>query len=426
MRTIIKVRQKAKVAGSSANRYISERERDPEREGSPTRAVFTPDRDSLKAWTADRYLAGGGAKLRPSKHDLHHIIFAFNRHDARALERLGRLPKAELPPSDEAPKEPGDQIGTDPKAEQSKKEPDRDAAYRIAVRGAMELIRKELNAKSLRWTATVHRHTSNPHVHLLLHKDYEDATTGEAKRLPPRLPLDWLNGRDEHNKRKGGFLDRCLSEALDPLVPPRPSATRRSSHHDAEPSDGRSSQGNDTRPRPQIIVEPKWNSPAVTAAWAPSQAAVLKSQLSRPSYRRTAQRPQPADAGRVNDESGRLTTSPKPAEAQPDRREATSPQPGHGGPAAKRVPNPGTQDPQKVPLPEPPQPSLEHSAKRDASDAGPPRPVDVAAEAWMRRYVYPVTPAFTTNQITSRPPHEGPDSGRQGQQDKGRSSSRSR
>lgn len=108
MRTIIKVSQKSKTAGSSANRYISERERDPEREGARSRAVFTPDSDSFKARAADRYLAGGGAKPRPSKHDLHHIIFAFNRHDARALERLGRVPKAELPPSDKAQIEPGD------------------------------------------------------------------------------------------------------------------------------------------------------------------------------------------------------------------------------------------------------------------------------------------------------------------------------
>lgn len=427
MRTIIKVRQTGKIAGSSANRYISERQRDPEREGTGNRAVFTPDRDSLKAWTADRYLGGGGTKWRPSKHDLHHIIFAFNRHDARALERLGRVPKAELPPSDQAPKEPEDQIGTDPKTGRSQEEPDRDAAYRVAVRGAMELIRKELNAKSLRWTATVHRHTANPHVHLLLHKDYADATTGEAKRLPHRLPLHWLNGRDENERPKGGLLDRCLSEALDPLVPPRPSAARRpSSHHDAEPSDRHSSQDADTRPHSQIIPDPIWDSPAVAAAWAPSKSPASKSPTDRPSYRRTAQRPQPADAGRVNDEPGRLTTPPQPAEAQPDRCEATSPQPGHGGPSAKRVPNPGTRDPQKVPLPEPPQPSLEHSPKRDASDAGRPRPVDAAAEAWMRRYVYPAAPAFTTNQITSRPPQDGPDSGRQGQQDKGRSSSRSR
>lgn len=96
------------------------------------------------------------AKLRPSKHDLHHIIFAFNRHDARALESSAAFRKRNCPP-DKAPKEPGDQIGTDPKTEQSQKELDRDVAYRIAVRGAMELIRKELNAKSLRWTATMHR-----------------------------------------------------------------------------------------------------------------------------------------------------------------------------------------------------------------------------------------------------------------------------
>jgi hypothetical protein len=426
MRTIIKVSQTSKIAASSANRYISERQRDPEREGTGNRAVFAPDGDSLKAWRADRYLAGGGAKLRPSKSDLHHIIFAFNRHDARALERLGRVPKTELPSPEKSQNEPADQIEPDPKTEQSKKEPDRDAPYRIAVRGAMELIRKELNARSLRWTATVHRHTSNPHVHLLLHKDYEDATTGEGKRLPHRLPLDWLNGRDENNKAKGGFLDRCLSEALDPLVPPRPNATRRSSHHDAEPSDGRSSQGDATRPRPPIIIDPFWDSPAVLAAWAPPKSSASKSLPPGRSYRRSIRGRQLTNPARTDDEPGSQSAPHQPVEPQPDRREATSLQPGHDGPAAKRVPNPEPRDPPKVPHPEPPQPSLEHSAKRDASDAGRPRPFDPAAEAFMRHYVYPVIPASIANQLGSRSPHEGPDPGQREQQDKGRSSSRSR
>jgi hypothetical protein len=363
MRTIIKVSQKGKVAGSSANRYISERQRDPEREVVQSRFIFTPDRDSLKAYAADRYLAGGGAKLRPSKHDLHHIIFAFNSHDARALERLGRVPKAELPPSDRAPKEPEYQIGTGPNAGRSKGEQDRDVAYRTAVRGAMESIRKELNAASLRWTATVHRHTSNPHVHLLLHKDYEDATTGEAKRLPPRLPLDWLNGRDESNKPKGGFLDRCLSQALDPLVPPRPSAARRSSHHDAEPSashsDFLSPKGDDTRPRPQIVIDPIWDSPAVLAAWAPTKSSAAKALSPRPDYRRSSRGRRPANPARANDEPGLQTAPHTPAQSQPALPEATSPQPGDRGPSAKTVPNPEPRDPQKVPLSEPPQQSLE-------------------------------------------------------------------
>jgi hypothetical protein len=426
MRTIIKVIQKSKIAGSSANRYISERERDPEREGAGNRPVFTPDQDSLTAWRADRYLAGGGAKPRPSKSDLQHIIFAFNRHDARELERLGRVPKVELSPPDKSQNEPGDQIGTNPKTEQSKEEQNRDVAYRIAVRGAMELIRKELNAASLRWTATVHRHTSNPHVHLLLHRDYEDATTGEAKRLPHRLPLDWLNGRGEDGKPKGGFLDRCLSEALDPLVPPRPSATRRSSSHDAELSDGRSSQGDDARPRPQITIDPIWDSPAVLAAWAPTKSPASEAQSPRLSYRRSIRGRQPANPGHGNDEPGSQPSPHQPAEAQPDRRGDTSPQPATGGPATERVPNPGTRDPQRVPLPGPPQPSLEHFAKRDPSDARRPRPSDAAAEEWLRRYIYPAASASITNQITSRPTHEGPDSGREGRQEKGRSSSRSR
>jgi hypothetical protein len=426
MRTIIKVSQTSKIAGSSANRYISERQRDPKREGTGNRSVFTPDQDSLTAWRADRYLAGGGAKPRPSKHDLHHIIFAFNRHDARALERLGRVPKAELPPTEKSQNEPADQIGTGPKTEQSKEDQNRDAPYRIAVRGAMELIRKELNARSLRWTTTVHRHTPNPHVHLLLHKDYEDATTGEAKRLPHRLPLDWLNGRGEDGKPKGGFLDRCLSEALDPLVPPRPNAARRSSHHDAEPSDGRSSQGDDARPRPQITIDPFWDSPAVLATWAPPRSSASKSLSPGRSCRRSKQGRQLANPARTDDEPGSQSAPPQPVEPQPDWHETPPPQPGHDGPAAKRVPNVEPRDPQKVPLPEPPQPSLEHSAKRDASDAGRPRPFDPAAEAFMRHYVYPVIPASIANQLRSRSPDEGPESDRREQQDKGRSSSRSR
>src|SRR5207253_191990 len=140
----------------------------------------------------------------------------------------------------------------------------------------------------------------------------------------------------------GGFLDRCLSQALDPLVPPRPSATRRSSLHDAEPtasrSDALSSKGDDTRPRPQLI-EREWDSPAFQSAPAPSDSAASKTPSPRPDYRRSSRGHRPANPARAGDEPVPQPAPHTPAQAQPDRPEATTPQLGERGPSAKTVPN---------------------------------------------------------------------------------------
>lgn len=57
----------------------------------------------------------------------------------------------------------------------------------------MKDMTRTLNARELRWVGGIHRNTNNPHVHLLIHRDYLDRQTGQAKHLKT-LPKEWRVG----------------------------------------------------------------------------------------------------------------------------------------------------------------------------------------------------------------------------------------
>src|ERR1051325_7705303 len=97
MRTFIKLKTPSKsIRGTFHARYISEREREPGREEPESRPLFTHDRDGLKYKAADRYLSGG-ERPNARSNEIQHIIIAFNKHDARELQKL------EIPPAPQAP-----------------------------------------------------------------------------------------------------------------------------------------------------------------------------------------------------------------------------------------------------------------------------------------------------------------------------------
>ena len=77
------------VRVSSHARYMSERERAPEREEPASRPIFTHEGDGLKHKAADRYLAGGG-RAKAKSNELHHLIIAFNSDDRREFAKLER------------------------------------------------------------------------------------------------------------------------------------------------------------------------------------------------------------------------------------------------------------------------------------------------------------------------------------------------
>lgn len=201
---------------SGGTRYMSERERNVEREGTATRQLFTADREGLGRHAANTHLAGDGGRDEGGEvraKDLHHFVFLFGHSDARELERVSETGYQRALTTAAERKLEGRQRDRFLRVE-------RDRAYMQAVRGTMSRFADKLGAKDTRWTAVVHRHTTHPHVHLLLHKDYTDRESGEGRRLD-RVPKEFLNGRDEHGRAKGGELDRYLSEALDTVIPQR-------------------------------------------------------------------------------------------------------------------------------------------------------------------------------------------------------------
>lgn len=174
-------------SSGSATRYASERERHPRREPLNTRPLFTANQDQLKWKAADSHLAGQPAsKPRPS--NLHHLIFLFEKQDAKDLEAL------------------------DPE--------DRDKGFRLATRAGMKRILDRLKVRDSRWAAVIHRHTPHTHVHVLLNKNMPDKETDEIKKIN-RFPQEMLNSRDPRTgKAADGLVSLDMAEAIDILLGP--------------------------------------------------------------------------------------------------------------------------------------------------------------------------------------------------------------
>jgi hypothetical protein len=235
MRTFIHVKPTNQSVKSAHHaRYLSERERDPEREEPQSRPLFTHERDGLKHTVADRYLADG---LRPMArtNEIIHVIIAFNQHDARELDKLSvervRTAKTEsatiaLSPetgeSDEKDESAIVAHSQSAKVALSKKlQVERDRPFAEAVRDMFTNLEEHTNLSDLRYVMAVHRHTAKTHVHLILRREHTDKETGEPKSFGRHLPPELLNGRDERGRAKSGLLDQSLSEALDKLIPQR-------------------------------------------------------------------------------------------------------------------------------------------------------------------------------------------------------------
>jgi hypothetical protein len=169
-------------ASSQATRYIAYRERDEEREGKEPRKLFSQKEDDLSFWKAERTLTEGRT---PAKKELVHFSVSFREPDFQAL-------------------------GAD---EQSRQQ-----TLRGIVREAVPQMGRELNAEQLNWVAGIHRNTDNPHVHLLVHRDYVDHETGRVRRLY-KMPKGSLARReadaDGHEKVHPGSFSLAFESALD-------------------------------------------------------------------------------------------------------------------------------------------------------------------------------------------------------------------
>src|ERR1051325_9036524 len=155
MRAVIAIKSAGGGGASRATRYISERDRNPEREGAGPRPLFSEREDTLTYRGADRLLSNGAGT--PDKDDLIHIAVSFRKED---YERLG--------PTDEERKE----------------------QLREVAREAMGEMSRELRAKEMRWVAGVHLNTDHPHVHIVISKEIKDHETDKPRRIskiPKRL-----------------------------------------------------------------------------------------------------------------------------------------------------------------------------------------------------------------------------------------------
>jgi hypothetical protein len=234
MRTFIHVKA-TNMSSKTAHhaRYISERDRDPQREEPQTRPIFTHDQDGLKHTAADRYLASG-KRATAKTNEIIHVIIAFNQHDAKELEKLAsartlshktQLPKiANSSLAGDSPKDELTKIGNSKLAKlqlAKSLQIERDLPFAQAVREMIANLEERTNLTELQYALAVHRHTSQTHVHLILRRQYTDKATGEKATLHRLLPRELLNDRDEKGRAQAGILDQSLSDALDKMIPAR-------------------------------------------------------------------------------------------------------------------------------------------------------------------------------------------------------------
>lgn len=136
------------AGGSRTTRYISERDKDPTREGLGARPLFNEDRSDLTYRKADRIL--DPVSGQPEKDDLIHLSVSFQEED---FTNLG-----------------GD-------------EKERQTRLRQVIRDGMRGMAEELNVERLTWVAGIHRNSENPHAHVVISKDAREKGTGREIRI---------------------------------------------------------------------------------------------------------------------------------------------------------------------------------------------------------------------------------------------------
>ena len=117
---------------SRATRYISERDKDPTREGPSARPLFSEDREGLTYRKADGILDPKTGQ--PDKDDLIHLSVSIGEEDF-------------------------DKLGNDEKERQDR--------FRQVIRDGMKGMAQELNVERLTWVAGIHRNSDNPHAHIV-------------------------------------------------------------------------------------------------------------------------------------------------------------------------------------------------------------------------------------------------------------------
>jgi hypothetical protein len=163
---------------STVTRYISERDRDPEKEGKEKRPLFSRDREGMTYRQADKVLAKG--EDAPQKDDVIHIAISLRPGD---YERLGATNE------------------------------DRLKAFMQVTREAMLEVESDLGAKDMAWVAGIHQNRANPHVHVAINKDMTDRETDRPKRVET-IPRDMRGNKpvERENERGERSQERAEGE----------------------------------------------------------------------------------------------------------------------------------------------------------------------------------------------------------------------
>ena len=184
MKVVVVVKKGLGGSGvSQATRYVSTRERDEEREGHEARKLFSEKEEPLNYSQANRLLGDG---RDPKTDDVLHLVISF--HQEEDFNQLGMNEESRL------------------------------SGVRKTTRGTLEEMTDALRAEKLRWVAGIHRNTDNPHVHLLIHRDYVDQQTGRAKRLdrlPKEMRVSWKKAPDGTRLINPGLLSQTFEKHLD-------------------------------------------------------------------------------------------------------------------------------------------------------------------------------------------------------------------
>jgi hypothetical protein len=133
---------------SRVTRYISEREKDLEREGRGARPLFSEDREGLTYRKADRILDPFTGE--PDKNDLLHVTVSVEESE---FDKLGD-------------------------SENEKQE-----RFREVIREGMKGMAQELNVESLTWVAGIHRNSDNPHAHIVMRNSATDRGSVKEKEI---------------------------------------------------------------------------------------------------------------------------------------------------------------------------------------------------------------------------------------------------
>lgn len=167
---------------SRATRYISERDKDPTREGPGARPLFSEDREGLTYRKADSILDPKTGQ--PDKDDLLHVTVSVEESD---FDKLGDTEK------------------------------EKQERFREVIREGMKGMAHELNVEKLTWVAGIHRNSDNPHAHIVM-RNSAIVRGGVEEREIGRLRKSLLPHKQMQDGREtivpGRIGDKFLS-ALD-------------------------------------------------------------------------------------------------------------------------------------------------------------------------------------------------------------------